>query len=102
MASPQRDELALRQQQLLIRSAELRVSLAHQVRALHTPLALADQAWAGVQWLRRHPLLPLATLALLVLKRPRRIVRWSTRLLWSWKLYQRASNWMGKTGKQKA
>jgi YqjK-like protein len=87
--------LAQRQQQLLLRSAELRVTLTHQARALQTPLAMADQVQAGVQWLRQHPIWPLVTLALLALKRPRRILRWGNRLMWGWGLYQRARSWLG-------
>ena len=87
--------LARRQQQLLLRSAELRVALAHQARALQTPLAVADQVQAGLQWLRQHPIGPLITVALLALKRPRRILRWGRRLMWGWSLYQRARSWLG-------
>lgn len=97
MSRQQRDELARRQQQLLIRSAELRVTLAHQAQVLQTPLAAADQVRAGVQWLRRHPQWPLGALVLLALKRPRRVFGWASRLLWGWGLYQRARDWLGST-----
>jgi hypothetical protein len=86
-------ELERRQQLLLIRSAELRVTLAHQARALQAPLALADQLRAGAQWLRRHPLWPAAALVLLAWRRPRRILVWVSRLSWGWRLYRRVRHW---------
>jgi hypothetical protein len=85
----QRDqELARRHQQLLVRSAELRVALAHQARVLQTPLALADQARAGLHWLRAHPQWPLGALLLLAVTRPRRALRWASRLWMGWDFYK--------------
>jgi hypothetical protein len=55
---------------------------------LQTPLALADQARAGVQWLREHPLWPLASLLLITLTRPRRSMRWMSRLWMARDLYR--------------
>lgn len=95
MSRQQRDELARRQQQLLIRSAELRVTLAHQAQVLQAPLAVADQVRAGVQWLRQHPQWPLGALVLLALKRPRRALGWASRLWWGWRVYLRARDWLG-------
>lgn len=86
-----------RQQQLLLRSAELRNTLAQQARALQAPLALADQLRTGGAWLRRHPVWPLAALGLLLFKRPRRILRWLPRLLAGWQLYLRLRDWLGGT-----
>lgn len=97
MSHPRLNELARRQQQLLVRSAVLRATMAHQAQALKPPLALADQVRAGVQWLRQHPLLPLAAVALLGLKRPQTILRWLPRLLGGWGLYQRGREWLDST-----
>lgn len=84
----------LRQQQLLVRSAELRVTLAHQAQALEGPLAVADQARAGARWLYRHPEWPLGALALLALLRPRRALRLAGRLWSGWKTLRWALDWM--------
>lgn len=100
MVHRQRDQLAQRQQQLLIRSAELRVALAHQAQALQAPLALADQARAAGQWLRHHPLWPLAALALLALRRPRRVLGWVSGLSWGWRLYRRGVGWLSRAAAQ--
>lgn len=89
-------ELAARQQQLLIRSAELRVTLAHQSQTLQGPLALADQAVSSVHWLRSHPQWPLGALLLLAVIRPRRALAWAGRLWWGWGLYQRARSWLAR------
>lgn len=94
----QRDaELAVRKQKLLIRSAELRVTLAHQAQVVRAPLAVADQAVAGAQWLRDHPAWPLGTMAVLAALRPRRALRWAMRLWWGWQTYAKARDWLGRT-----
>jgi len=91
----QRDiELAERKQQLLIRSAELRVSMAHHARALRGPLSVVDQAMAGAQWLRTHPAWPLGTMLMLAVLRPRRILRWGFRLWGGWRLFGKARDWL--------
>lgn len=91
-------ELAARQQRLLIRSAELRVTLAHQAQALQGPLALADQAVSGARWLRSHPQWSLGALLALAVLRPRRMLAWATRLWWGWDLYKKARRWLQRTG----
>jgi len=83
-----------RQQQLLLRSAELRHNLAHQARALQSPLVLVDQVRSGLHWLRQHPVWPLAALGLLAFRRPRRILRWLPRLLGGWQLYRQLRDWL--------
>lgn len=89
-------ELMQRQQRLLVRSTELRLRLASQAQVLQAPLAAIDQARAGVQWLRNHPQWPLGALALLALVRPQRAMRWASRLLWGWGLYQRMQPWLSR------
>lgn len=96
MQRPHNATLAERKLQLLIRSAELRVTLAHEARALRTPLAVADHAVAGVQWLRDHPVWPLGTMALLAILRPRRALRWASRLLLGWRVYAKARDWLDR------
>lgn len=91
-----RDELALRQQRLLVRSAQLRLALADQAQVLRRPLAVADQAQHGLQWLYRNPQWPMGALVLLVLVRPRRAVVWGGRLWWAWRSFKQAQNWLGK------
>jgi len=95
MQHPRRDALVRRQQQLMLRSAELRVSLAHQIGALRSPLALADRLRAGTHWLWLHPAWPLAALTWWVLRKPRRmLLRWVPPVVAGWQLFQRARQWL--------
>lgn len=88
------DDLALRQQRLLMRSAELRADWAHQVQGLKGPLVIADQARAGLQWLARNPAWPLGCLLVLIVVRPGRALVWGGRLWWAWGMYRRADHWI--------
>lgn len=101
MGREQRDGLSHRHQRLLIRSAELRVTLATQAQVLKAPLAVVDRARARVQWLRSHPQWPLGALGLLAVLRPRRTIRWATRLWWGWGLYQRMQQWLNGLPQQR-
>ena len=91
-------ELALERERLLVRSAQLRLELGAQSTVLRTPLTVVDKVRAGTHWLRHHPEWPLGALAVLVLLRPGRVVRWSAHLLWGWRLWRRARpavQWLG-------
>ncbi len=88
------EDLAERQQHLLVRSAELRLHLTHQTQILKKPLAIADQAKAGVRWLCRNPHWPLATLLVLVVLRPRRTLVWGSRIWRVWNTVKRAKRWI--------
>jgi YqjK-like protein len=89
--------LARRQQQLLARSERLREQLASDMRPWQRRLDQADQASAAVhsgwQWLRAHPEVPAAAVALLAVLRPRRALalawRWGRRGWWGWQLWRR-------------
>lgn len=84
------DELVERQQRLLARSAELRRSLATQSLVIQKPLAMADQARYGLQWLYHHPYWPIGAMLGLAILRPRRTLAWGSRLWWTWKTIKRA------------
>ena len=91
-------ELELERERLLARSAQLRIELGAQATVLRAPLTVVDKVRAGVHWLRHHPEWPLGALAVLVLLRPARLVRFSARLLWGWQLWRRARpavQWLG-------
>jgi len=90
------NDLALRQQRLLVRSAQLRLVLGDQAQVLRRPLALADQAKAGLQWLCRNPQWPLGALVFVVLVRPRRALVWGGRLWWGWKTFKQTQKWLTK------
>jgi len=64
-------DLQLRQQRILLRSAQLRSDLAHQSEVLKAPLAHIDRMQRGVLWLYRHPLAMAALAAATVALKPR-------------------------------
>lgn len=80
---------AARQQRLLVRSAELRLSLAAQAQVLRKPLAMADKARAGVQWLYRNPIWPLGAGLLLAISGPQRAMLLGGKVLLAWKTFKR-------------
>lgn len=86
-------DLLLRQQRLQMRSAQLRRTLASQTQVFKTPLAVADQVRAGLQWLQHNPQWPLVTVLVLVALRPRRVVVWGSRLWWTWRTFKKVRNW---------
>ena len=77
-----------RRERLRLRSAALRVKLAHELRALQAPLDVIDTVADGARWLGRHPRWPIAAVALAAALRPRRAMRWAMR---GWTLWQLAS-----------
>ncbi len=83
-----RIELARRQQQLLLRSAELRNRWSAQVQPWQAPLAVADRVRETGRWLASHPEAPLAGLVVLTVMRPRRVWRWGLRLWWGWRTWR--------------
>lgn len=87
------DDLIVRQQRLLARSAQLRATLGVQAQVIKTPLMMADRVWAAGQWLRRHPQWSLGAVLVVALLRPRRAVVWGVR---AWRLrgmFKRAKAW---------
>jgi hypothetical protein len=97
MQRTRRAELLQRQRQLLQRSAELRVTLGQQAQVLRSPMALADQVRAGAQWLRTHPVWRLLPIVVVALVRPRRSLRWASRLWKVWSLYKQGRRWLLST-----
>ncbi|MDR3454073.1 MAG: YqjK-like family protein [Rhodoferax sp.] len=97
MSSDRDQELALRRQRLVMRSAQLRLRLAGQAEVLRAPLALADTAGAAVQWLRRHPYALIGPVMLLAALRPARALRWAGRLWWGWRTFRQTGRWLAST-----
>ena len=89
-------ELIARQQALLLRSAQLRHSLKEQTQVLKRPLALADTAQSAVQWLYKHPALPIGAAALLLVLRPKRALAWADRTWQVWRIFQRVQDWLAR------
>jgi hypothetical protein len=77
--------LLLQREELRLRSATLRVQMVQDAARLAAPLSWLDSARAGAHWLREHPQWPLAGAALLVVLRPRRVLRWAGTAWWGWR-----------------
>lgn len=86
--------LQLRREALRLRSAELRLSIAHDLQSLQAPAAVIDRGLQGLRWLRAHPALPIGAAVALAVLRPRRALRWGSRLWWGWRLWRRAAGLM--------
>jgi len=99
MQRPRDLELAQRQQQLLLRSAALRATLGEQAQVLQTPLALADQVRAGVQWLRAQSFWPLASLLLMTVIGRQRTLRWVSNLSLGRDIYRQVHRWLSRKEK---
>ncbi len=92
--------LALRQAQLLARSALLRQRLGEDLAPWQPRLARVDQARAlashSWQWLRQHPEVPAAAAGLLLVLRPKRALalawRWGRRGWLGWQLWRRVQH----------
>jgi hypothetical protein len=94
VATPDRAEVLLRRERLLLRSGQLRQDWAQQVQVLRKPLGLADQARAGAQWLMQHPEWPIGVATLLIVLRPGRALRWASYAWQGYGLYRRAQGVM--------
>ncbi|HTY99133.1 MAG TPA: YqjK family protein [Rhodocyclaceae bacterium] len=93
--NPARLELALKKQRLQLQSATQRQDFARHAAALAPALGLADRARAGAAWLRRHPELPVAAAAALVVLRPHTVWRWLSRGVFAWRAARSAGRWLG-------
>lgn len=91
--SPGRQERLQRRWALEQRSSELRERLTAHAQTFAPLWTAAERTRQGVGWLKRHPVVPLAVAALLLLRRPRRMVRWGGRLWALWGSAQRLRGW---------
>lgn len=83
MSSPL--ELALKKQRLALRSASLRQSLAADGQPLVPVFATADKVVDGVHWLQERPVVLAAAAALVVVLKPRAVLRWGRRGFFAWR-----------------
>lgn len=92
-------ELALRQRQLLMRSAALRASIADQAVVLDAPFAIADRVNTGARWVWRERIVLIGGAAVvLLLLRPRRVLRLARFGWWAWRKTRRVQAWLIASG----
>jgi len=82
-------DIGVRRGRLLERIASQRSALAYQLAPIDNALSVADRALAslrrGTEYVRQHPGLALAALALLVIVKPSRAWRWARRGFIAWR-----------------
>lgn len=89
---PGRDtELALRQQLLVLRGAELRAGLVSELAPWRARLSWTVRVQNVLAWLRSHPEVPAGVLTAAVVLRPGRALRWGLRLWGGWRLWRQVS-----------
>jgi len=80
--------IQVRRAHLLARSEAERRDLSARVASWQAPFALADRSIAAARYLRRHPLIVAAAVALLVLLKPRRAIVWARRGFFLWRTWR--------------
>jgi hypothetical protein len=90
--SPKLLELATRHGALKARIDEQRRTLARHSVPLEAALARGDKVLKGVDWLKHHPAAVWVAVAVAVVARPRRAVRWARRGFFLWRGWQAIRN----------
>jgi hypothetical protein len=83
-------ELALKRQSLQLRAAEQRLTFRSDLAALNPAFAVADTARAGWRWLQENPEWLVGGAVVLLVARPRAVLRWTRRGLVAWQLAREA------------
>ena len=89
-------DLALKKQRLQLRSDGLRGRWRAHLDELRPALVAGDRVHAGVQWLRRHPALPVAAGVALAVARPRLLWRWAQRGIVLWQVWRRGKHLLSR------
>ncbi|RZL03239.1 MAG: hypothetical protein EOP36_05655 [Rubrivivax sp.] len=97
MTATRLQELGLKRQILLQRSAHLRQTLAQQsAQTLGPVFAVADRFNAARHWVARHPAVVVAGVALLLFRRrPRGLLAWGRKGFWLWGTWRRLQPLLG-------
>ena len=85
------DQIHVRRERLLARSAAQRDELALLLAPLKGPLAVADRGIAVAQYARAHPGLVAIAAAIFVVLSPKRAFRWARRAFAVWRGYRWAA-----------
>lgn len=81
-------DIMVRRERLLARCAAQRDDLAMLAQQLAGPLQVADRVVAGVHYLRRHPFVLGAAVALFAVVQRRNLWRWVGRGIVVWRTYR--------------
>jgi len=86
-------ELAERRSRLIERARAQREQLARSLAGTDTAADLLARAFRVVEGVLQQPLIVAAAVALLVVLRPRRALRWLMKGWSAWRLYRGAQRW---------
>lgn len=78
--------LAERRERLIAQAAAQRMALAQNIEPWRGPLALADQGFAALRFIKSHPAWILGGAALLAALRPRNAGKWLRRGWVTWQI----------------
>ena len=90
-------DLHTRQNRLLQRSAALRLRASAELQQMGPVLAMGDRLLQAGTWLRRNPVYLAGALAVLVVLKPRIVLRTSARAWTLWQSWQNARRWIAQT-----
>ena len=90
-------DLHTRQIRLLQRSAALRLRASAELQQMEPALAIGDRLLQAGTWLRRNPVYWASALALLVVLKPRAVLRVTVRAWSWWQSWQNARRWIAQT-----
>ena len=85
-------DIVVKRERLLARVAAQRDDLTMLAQQLEGPLKVADRVVAGVQYVRRHPVVLGAAVALLAVVERRRLWLWARRGFVVWRTYRALRN----------
>lgn len=90
-------DLHVRQIRLLQRSAALRLRASAELQQMEPALAIGDRLLQAGTWLRRNPVYLAGALAVVVVLKPRAVLRVTVRAWSWWQSWQNARRWIAQT-----
>ena len=90
------DELQARRTRLLQRSAVLRQQAACELQKMEPVFVVGDRLLQGWIWLRRNPVYLAGALAVVVVLKPRAVLRTTARVWSLWQSWQKARRWLAQ------
>lgn len=91
-------QIQVQRAHLLARAAAERRNVSARLALWEAPLGVADRSVAAARYLRRHPSIVVAAVALLVLLKPRRAIAWARRAFVAWRTWR----WISDRLRQRA
>lgn len=82
------NRLALKRERLVAQAAAQRHALSQDIAPWHKPLARVDQGIVVLGYIRRHPILMIGSMLLLVKTRPHHMGKWLKRGWLAWQVMQ--------------